>query len=142
MHARCCEEIVKLQGGVLLSNVPASNEHNLIVDFRGYENVPAIVEVRMVPDSAPGAGNLFTFTQLWDGAKARNGNLTIVRTSTEIATCFNNGFDVGFAVEFPGGIGRGFGIHNNTTVTFTDVFVSVKRLIIVNMDEKEVEAGR
>lgn len=137
MHTRCCDELIKLQGGFIAANT--ATYYSLILNTMGIESVPAIVEFRATPSAAPAAGNLFFFTQLWDGNKIRNGNLTIAVSGTDIATCFNNGFDVGAVIEFPNGIGRGFGLHNNTLITFSDVFISIRRMVTVTITESEAK---
>lgn len=137
MHTRCCDELIKLQGGFIADS--KSMDHSLVLNTMGIESVPAIVEFRATPSAAPAAGNLFFFTQLWDGGKVRNGNLKIAVSGTDIATCFNNGFDVGIVIEFPNGIGRGFGLYNDTLITFSDVFISIRRMVTVTIPESEAK---
>lgn len=130
MHTRCCEELLKFPGAELEAN--AEPGHMVEVNTTDIETVPAIVDVRFKGKTSPGAGDISTYNGTWDGSKVRRGSYSTAMTNAQISSSFaalNDGteYEAGFTVEFPGGIGRMFGIHNGTNQRYYDVFISIRK---------------
>lgn len=121
MHTVCCEQFISTP----LDNIgPATS---VFVDSTGYEDVPALVEVRFNGQS-PTVGNVYTYNGLYNKFIVRKGVLQLARTNAQIALDYNCNLDSGFLVEYPQGIGRGVGIRNETDATLENVYISVRKL--------------
>lgn len=138
MHTRCCEELLASKGGIL-NNSASKGNSSLLIDCTMIETVPAFVEFRFdIPLAGPGVGGIQLATGLWDGNKARVGNLREVLTFTDIANAKTAGVNPGTIIEFPGGIGRSLVFFNTTDQDYTGWFVSIRKMVTLMSPSADV----
>lgn len=142
MHTRCCEELISGRFTIIQHDSFFSlDQRRWSIDTTLVETVPAIVEVRFDCPSNPGSGNVTVTNGVWNGSETLEGNAITAITSALVTTTRNLGVLPGFTVQYPGGIGRSFTIHNRLNQEMINGFVSIRKLVSLQTESAEIKSA-